>query len=92
MIRAGQEGRSEEALIADMQQAHIDDFTGFGIEFDNYGSTNSPENRELCNEIWQALRALPLNNSSRLSQPKTMVKNGESVTTKVVPILTTRSS
>ncbi len=56
MIRARQEGRSEEALIADMQAAHERDFAGFQIEFDNYGSTNSPENRELCEEIWAALR------------------------------------
>ena len=56
MIRARQEGRSEEALIADMREAHLADFTGFGIEFDNYGSTNSPENRQLCGEVWAALR------------------------------------
>ncbi len=56
MIRARQEGRSEEALIADMRDAHIRDFAGFDIEFDNYGSTNSPENRKLCHEIWAALR------------------------------------
>lgn len=56
MIRARQEGRSETALIADMQQAHIRDFAGFGIQFDHYGSTNSDENRALCHEIWGALR------------------------------------
>src|SRR3569623_1833276 len=56
MIRARQEGRSEEALIAAMQAAHERDFAGFQIEFDNYGSTNSPENRDLCEEIWAALR------------------------------------
>jgi methionyl-tRNA synthetase len=55
-IRAQQEGRSEEALIAEMQQAHIGDFTGFGIHFDHYGSTHSEENRLYCHEIWQALR------------------------------------
>ncbi|MCE9552630.1 MAG: methionine--tRNA ligase [Planctomycetes bacterium] len=60
MIRARQEGRSEEALIADMQRHHTADFAGFDIEFDNYGSTNSPENRELCNEIWKRLRAADL--------------------------------
>ena len=48
MIRARQEGRSEEELIADMQQAHVADFAGFDIEFDNYGSTNSEENRAVC--------------------------------------------
>ena len=57
MIRARQEGRSEEAMIADMRVDHIRDFGGFGIEFDNYGSTNSPENRQLCHQIWEALRA-----------------------------------
>jgi methionyl-tRNA synthetase len=56
MIRARQEGRSEEALIADMQQAHLRDFSGFDIAFDNYGSTHSDENRRLCAEIWAALR------------------------------------
>ncbi len=56
MIRARQEGRSEEALIADMREHHVRDFAGFDIEFDNYGSTHSPANRELCAEIWSALR------------------------------------
>ncbi len=56
MIRARKEGVREEDLIARMQQAHLADFTGFQIEFDNYGSTNSPENRAYCEEIWQALR------------------------------------
>ena len=45
MIRARQEGVSEEDLIARMQQAHLADFSAFQIEFDNYGSTHSPENR-----------------------------------------------
>jgi methionyl-tRNA synthetase len=56
MIRARQEGRSEEEVIADMQAAHEQDFAGFGIEFDNYGSTHSEENRALCHEIWAAIR------------------------------------
>ncbi len=56
MIRARQEGRSEEELIADMQQAHIRDFSAFGIEFDNYGSTNSEENRKLCHAFWKEIR------------------------------------
>jgi methionyl-tRNA synthetase len=56
MIRARQEGRSEEALIAEMQEQHVRDFAGFQIEFDNYGSTNSTENRELCAEFWKSIR------------------------------------
>jgi len=60
MIRARQEGRSEEALIAHMKNAHGEDFKRFDIEFDNYGSTNSSENRALCDEIWKSLRAKEL--------------------------------
>ncbi len=56
MIRAQQEKRSEEALIADMRNQHLRDFTQFHIAFDNYGSTHSPENRALCLIFWAALR------------------------------------
>ncbi len=56
MIRARQENRSEEELIAEMQAAHQRDFADFGIEFDNYGSTHSDENRALCAQIWQSIR------------------------------------
>lgn len=56
MLRARQEGRSEEELIAEMQQHHERDFAGFQIRFDNYGSTNSPENEKLGGRIWKALR------------------------------------
>jgi len=56
MIRARKEGRSEEELIAEMQVAHERDFADFGIEFDNYGSTHSDENRRLCGEFWAAIR------------------------------------
>jgi methionyl-tRNA synthetase len=56
MMRARKEGVSEEDLIATMQRDHLLDFTAFQIEFDNYGSTHSPENRVFCAEIWSALR------------------------------------
>jgi len=56
MIRARQEGRKEEDLIAEMGRAHLRDFSGFDIAFDHFGSTNSPANRALCAEFWAALR------------------------------------
>jgi methionyl-tRNA synthetase len=56
MIRARAEGRSEQDLIAAMRAAHLADFAGFQIAFDHYGSTDSPDNRRLCGEIWQRLR------------------------------------
>lgn len=60
MIRARQEGRSEEALIGEMRAAHIRDFAAFDIAFDNYGSTHSDENRSLCGEFWKSIRAAGL--------------------------------
>src|SRR5882672_2147507 len=38
MMRARQEGRSEVELIAAMNEAHQQDFAGFQIRFDHYGS------------------------------------------------------
>ncbi len=60
MIRARREGRSETEVIADMQRHHTADFAGFGIAFDNYGSTNSAANRELCHSVWSSLRTAGL--------------------------------
>src|SRR5688572_5263384 len=56
MISAKRAGVSEEAFIAKMNEEHQRDFAGFQIEFDNYGSTHSSENRELCGQFWAALR------------------------------------
>ena len=56
MIRARAEGTTEEELIGRMREAHVRDFAGVDFEFDNYGSTNSPETLEICKQIWQALR------------------------------------
>lgn len=56
MIRARKEGRSEEEVIAEASDEHQRDFAGFQIEYDNYGSTHSDENRQLCGEIWKAIR------------------------------------
>ncbi len=56
MIRARREGRSEEEVIAESQREHERDFAQFQISFDNYGSTHSDENRELCNQIWKRIR------------------------------------
>ncbi len=57
MISAEKQGIKEEELLEAMQKAHIEDFAGFDVEFDNYGSTHSPGNRRLCAEFWSAIRA-----------------------------------
>ncbi len=53
MIRARDEGISPEELIARVHDEHIADFTAFEIEFDNYYSTHSQENRVLSETIYQ---------------------------------------
>ena len=56
MMSAQRTGCTEEQWIAKISDEHQRDFAGFGIAFDNYGSTNSPENYELCKQFWQAFR------------------------------------
>ena len=68
MMRARQEGRSEEQLIEEMSVAHQRDFAGFDVHFDNYGSTHSPHNRRLCAEVWAALRAAGLVSEREVTQ------------------------
>src|ERR1700753_1640782 len=55
MMRARDEGIKPEQLIERMWHEHRRDFDGFQIQFDNYYTTHSKENRELCSEIYQSL-------------------------------------
>ena len=57
MIRARKEGITPEELIARSHETHLKDFTDFQIAFDNYYSTNSPENKELSEQIYKAAEA-----------------------------------
>lgn len=57
MLRAEKEGITPEALIAKVHTEHYADFSGFLVDFDNYYSTNSEENRELASGIYKALKA-----------------------------------
>ncbi len=56
MLRAQQGGIHPEELIAGFNAEHQADFRDFGIEFDNYYSTHSPENRTLAGQIYQSLK------------------------------------
>ena len=56
MLRAEQEGITPEQLIDRVHKEHFQDFTDFNIEFDNYYSTNSDENRELSCDIYLKLQ------------------------------------
>ena len=52
MVRARKEGITPEELIARSHAEHSADFAGFGVGFDNYYSTNSPENKDFCHQIY----------------------------------------
>ncbi len=56
MLRAEQEGISPEELITRVKTDHETDFAGFNIEFDNYYTTHSDENRELSQDLYRRLR------------------------------------
>lgn len=53
MIRAKTESITPEELINRVHAEHLRDFTGFQIEFDNYYSTHSDENRQFSEMIYQ---------------------------------------
>jgi methionyl-tRNA synthetase len=56
MLRAEKEGITPEQLIANVQAEHTGDFADFLVEFDNFHSTHSEENRELSSLIYTRLR------------------------------------
>jgi len=52
MIRARDEGIEPEELIKRVHEEHVRDFSAFGIDFDNYYTTHSPENREFSELLY----------------------------------------
>jgi methionyl-tRNA synthetase len=60
MLRAEAEGISPRELIERVWYEHKRDFDGFHIGFDNYYSTDSPENRAFCEDIYARLKAQDL--------------------------------
>ncbi|MEX2333545.1 MAG: class I tRNA ligase family protein, partial [Pseudohongiella sp.] len=57
MLRAENEGITPEQLIDRVRSEHKADYDGFLIDFDNYHSTHSQENRHYSESIYKALRA-----------------------------------
>jgi methionyl-tRNA synthetase len=55
MLRARKEGIEAEELVERYRAEHQRDFAAFHIEFDNYHSTHSDENRALVEQIYQRL-------------------------------------
>ena len=58
MLRAEKEGITPKELIANVWKEHKRDFDNFLISFDNYYTTDSPENEKLAQSIYLKLRAI----------------------------------
>jgi len=56
MLRAEKEGLTPKELIANVWKEHKRDFDNFLISFDNYYTTDSPENEKLSQSIYLKLR------------------------------------
>jgi methionyl-tRNA synthetase len=56
MVKARELGVTPEQVIAKSHAEHLKDFTDFGINFDNYSSTNSEENRKFAEEFYIRMR------------------------------------
>ncbi len=75
MLRADGEGISPEQLIAQVEQEHRADFDDFGVQFDNYHSTHSAENKKLSELIYSRLRDAGHINQRIITQAFDPVKN-----------------
>ena len=56
MLKAEKLGISPETMIARVYTEHTADLKEFGISYDNYYTTNSPESKELVYDIFQKLK------------------------------------
>lgn len=57
MVKARELGIKPETYIAQSHREHTQDFSDFQVRFSNYGSTNSEENRALCEEFYGHMKA-----------------------------------
>ena len=57
MLAAQKQGITPEEMITKTHAEHLADFTGFGISYDNYYSTHSPENKQFSEQIYLTLKA-----------------------------------
>ena len=57
MLKARELGITPEELTEGYSKEFVNDFADFGIEFDNYYTTHSPENEALVVGIYETLRA-----------------------------------
>jgi methionyl-tRNA synthetase len=68
MIAAERAGITPQALVAGIAAGRKPTLDGFHIAFDNWSSTDSPENHELARAIYRALRSSDLIDSRSVEQ------------------------
>lgn len=74
MLRAEKENKTPEALITDSRIDHLKDFKEFSIEFDNYYTSHSEENRALVEKYYTQLNAEGLIYSKDIEQAYDPIK------------------
>jgi len=74
MLRAEKEGITPKELITNVWKEHKRDFDNFLISFDNYYTTDSPENEKLAQSIYLKLRDAGLIEKRAIEQAYDPVK------------------
>jgi methionyl-tRNA synthetase len=74
MLRAEKEGITPKELIANVWKEHKRDFDDFLVSFDNYYTTDSPENEKLSQSIYLKLRDAGLIEKRAIEQAYDPVK------------------
>ena len=72
MIAAEKAGKTPQQFVADIAAGRKPYLDGFHIGFDNWHSTDAPENHELARQIYRDLRDIPESNGGSLIERKTI--------------------
>ena len=68
MIAAEKAGKTPQQFVADIAAGRKQYLDGFHISFDNWHSTDGPENHELAQDIYRALKANDLISTRTIEQ------------------------
>jgi methionyl-tRNA synthetase len=72
MIAAEKAGKTPQQFVADIAAGRKQYLDGFHISFDNWHSTDSPENTELARQIYRDLRDIAADQGGSLIETKTI--------------------
>ena len=72
MIAAEKAGKTPQQFVADIAAGRQQYLDGFHIAFDNWHSTDAPENHELARQIYRDLRDIPASEGGTLIETRTI--------------------